>query len=147
MQQILGAQSECNLLSAAVYVEVLAEMDRAVRLLCLAIGINSVTLANGVTEILLDGALLSALVQTSKGKKLLAKSISFLNPAQRWAIIPVILSKVLLIDPATQAADDCLVEQRLIALIVEVPRYRPRIHPSHHLHLSIPFAPPDAWEC
>jgi hypothetical protein len=34
---------------------------------------------------MLDGALLSALVQVAKGKKLLARSIDFLNPGQRYS--------------------------------------------------------------
>lgn len=70
-----------------MYVEIGDELGRAVRLLCHAIGLNSVPKPGGEgVEVMIDGALLSALVQIAKGKKLLARSIHYLNPAQRLEI-------------------------------------------------------------
>ena len=67
-----------------MYVEIGGELDRALKLLCHAIGLNSVPKPGGDgVEVMIDGALLSALVQIAKGKKLLARSVHYLNPAQR----------------------------------------------------------------
>jgi hypothetical protein len=89
LQHILNSQSETSPNWAQYVNEVSGEMGRAVRLLCHAIGINTIVkfTADGQdtagVEIILDGALLSALVQAAKGKKLLTRSISYLSPAQR----------------------------------------------------------------
>ena len=80
--------------SSALYVEVLAEHNKAVTLLCHAIGITTIhnTVGNSVGsggrvhpdgETMLDGALVSALVQTTKGKKLLSRAMVYLTPGQR----------------------------------------------------------------
>lgn len=67
-----------------MFVEIGGELDKALRLLSHAIGLNTIPKPGGDgVEVMIDGALLSALVQIAKGKKLLARSISYLNPEQR----------------------------------------------------------------
>lgn len=123
-------------------------MDKAVKLLCQAIGINTVatkataSAAAGV-EIMLDGALLSALVQAVKGKKLLARSIGYLSPAQRWAIIPAILAKLLQIDPETQSSEDSFVEIRLLKLVTDFIAHAQQYQREQHgaaMQAGQPFA-------
>ena len=125
------------LLSPAVAVnpmavgEVRAQIDRAVAGLSQAVGIRlpAVGGMDGLRglggagppsgEIALEGGLVAAILQTAKGKKLMSRSINLLPPEQRWALLPVILARVLQLDPAEQTAEEKDVEQKLMKTLVQ----------------------------
>jgi len=117
------------LLSPAVAVnpmavnEVRAQIDRAVAGLSQAVGIRMPAMGGGggppAGEIALEGGLVAAILQTAKGKKLMSRSINLLPPEQRWALLPVILARVLQLDPAEQSAEEKEVEQKLMKTLVQ----------------------------
>lgn len=93
--------------------EILYDMDRALNLLSQSVGIRLPTTGTLTTsqggamqgpepDVQLEGGLVATLMQSAKGRKLLSRSMNLLPPNQRWALIPVILARVLQSDPAEQ---------------------------------------------
>jgi hypothetical protein len=108
--------------------EVMAEIDAAVNVLSQSLGIRpspEMTHSDRPPEISLEGGLVAAILQTPKGKKLMSRSINLLMPEQRWALIPVIMARVLQADPTDQPAEDQAVEQKLLKILLQF------IHHSH----------------
>ena len=94
----------------------MADMDKAIKLLSSSVGIKPAT--EGSSEIILEGGLVAAILQTAKGKKLMSRTIELLQPEKRWALIPVILARVLQSDPDNQSVEDKEVEQRLMRTVM-----------------------------
>lgn len=75
----------------AVRADVLYQVDQAMSLLSHSLGIrvappsllSTAELYTGGVEVTLDGALVAALLQTSKGKKLMSRSLQMLPPEHR----------------------------------------------------------------
>jgi hypothetical protein len=67
---------------------------------------RDLSILGNASEYSLDGRHVSAILQTAIGKKLLIRGIKFLSPQHRWALIPVILARILLPSstPATVAS-------------------------------------------
>jgi len=128
--------------------EIVREIESAVSLLSQAIGIRTLSatprptaspnlgLLGGEEEqnFSLDGGHVGAILQTTIGKKLMTRSLKLLTPPHRWALLPVILAKILLSPPAADpttasssssgAANEALaVEQRLMRTIIEFLQY------------------------
>jgi hypothetical protein len=57
---------------------------------------RDLSILGNANEYTLDGRHVSAILQTVIGKKLLIRGIKFLSPQHRWALIPVILARILL---------------------------------------------------
>lgn len=100
-------------------IELEADMSKAIKLLSTSIGIKPYTDGYQVNrdEVLLEGGLVAAIMQTAKGKKLMSRSIELLDPEKRWALIPVMLARVLQANPSEQSAEDKDVEERLMKTI------------------------------
>eukprot|EP01033_Poteriospumella_lacustris_P006719 gene6719-4845_t len=64
---------------------------------------RELSILGNANEYNLDGRHVSAILQTVIGKKLLIRGIKFLSPQHRWALIPVILARILLPAPASNA--------------------------------------------
>ena len=79
---------------------------------------------SGTGEVVLEGGLVAALLQTIKGKKLISRSMRHLTATQRWALTPVILARTLQTVNAKSAdgkhSEEELVEQRLMKVLVQV---------------------------
>ncbi len=101
--------------NAAVREELMKDMDRAIKLLSTSVGVNYNL--SGYKEVLLEGGLVAAILQTTKGKKLMCRSIELLDDEQRWALTPVILTRVLLTDHNDQLKVDKEVEEHLLTII------------------------------
>lgn len=108
--------------------EILYDMDRALNLLSQSVGIRlpsstSLTTSNGVPgidgEVQLEGGLVAVLLQSAKGRKLLSRCMTLLSPEYRWALIPVILARILQTDPAEQNDEDKDVEEKLMRTILQ----------------------------
>jgi hypothetical protein len=111
--------------------EIRAQIDRAVAALSQAVGIRLPALAADAAvaslrgppvasgEISLEGGLVAAILQTAKGKKLMSRSINLLPPEQRWALLPVILARVLQLDPSEQPIEEQEVEKKLMKTLVQ----------------------------
>ena len=84
--------------------ELMGDMDKAIKLLSTSVGIKPSSQSS--TEIVLEGGLVAAILQTSKGKKLMSRTFELLEPEKRWALIPVILARVLQANPEEQSAED-----------------------------------------
>jgi hypothetical protein len=104
--------------------EILYEMDRAVANLAGALGLMipnidySTTSADMTTkEVSLDGDIVAVIMQSAKGKKLLSRSMNVLTPEHRWALIPVIIARLLLTDPSNQSQDEVETEEILLQSI------------------------------
>jgi len=123
--------------------EIVREIESAVSLLSQAIGIRTMNSSSPQPSALLgggeeqdfslDGGHVGAILQTTIGKKLMTRSLKLLTPPHRWALLPVILAKILLSPPAadptgtsssSSAANEALaVEQRLLRTIIEFLQY------------------------
>jgi hypothetical protein len=82
------------------------------------------SLAPASSEVVLEGGLVAALLQTIKGKKLITRSMRHLTTTQRWALTPVILARTLQAVNAKSAdgksSEEEVVEQRLMKVLVQV---------------------------
>jgi hypothetical protein len=104
-----------------------SEVVEAVGLLSAAIGIDSGTSSSldssssvpNSGAVKLDTGLVAAILQSSKGKKLMSRSIKLLLPEHRWALVPAILSKVLQTNSSTLSRDDTRVETRLCKTLLQ----------------------------
>lgn len=123
--------------------EIVREIESAISLLSQAIGIRTLSnspqpsalglLGGEEQDFSLDGGHVGAILQTTIGKKLMTRSLKLLTPPHRWALLPVILAKILLSPPAadptgssssSSAANEALaVEQRLLRTIIEFLQY------------------------
>lgn len=94
--------------------EIKREIESAINLLSQSLGIRTLAgtsphhfhngsghTLSGASEYSLDGRHVSAILQTAIGKKLLIRGIKLLSPQHRWALIPIILARVLLPAPTT----------------------------------------------
>lgn len=130
--------------------EIRGQIDRAVAALSQSVGIRVPALAADAAvaslrgppvaagEISLEGGLVAAILQTAKGKKLMSRSINLLPPEHRWALLPVILARVLQLDPADQPAEEQEVEKKLMKTLVQFVQHSREYQKSQHMH------PPDA---
>ena len=107
--------------------EMLTEMHCALRLLSQSVGIKAPReqlgpngtplpphLQDPESSVALEGGLVAAILQTAKGKKLMGRTIKLLEPEKRWALMPVILARILQSDPADQPQEEQAVEQKLM---------------------------------
>jgi hypothetical protein len=121
---------------AAVRADIIREAEAAVALVCRSVGLkeptNTITAStdflskiqtNATTGVLLDGGLVAALLQTTKGKKLMRRSICLLQASQRWTLLPVLVARILQRDPSEQSKEDLVVEASLLATIIEFIQY------------------------
>ncbi len=102
--------------------EILYEVDRAVANLAESLGIKlpdpSETNLDGKSEeILLDGDIVAVIMQSAKGKKLLSRSMNVLAPEHRWALIPVIIARLLLTVPSQLSKEENETEEKLLGSI------------------------------
>ena len=95
--------------------ELMTDMDRAIKLLSTSVGVKPNVSVKG--DIILEGGLVAAILQATKGKKLMYRSIELLDDEKRWTLIPVILARVLLTDRDGQNDDDQEVEEQLLKII------------------------------
>jgi len=139
----------------AAHAEIAREIDSAITLLSQSVGIRAPTIAAGGAAaggdvaapagvfgsmpgsegFTLDGGHVGAILQTTIGKKLMCRSLKLLIPPHRWALLPVILAKILLSTPPAEnpknpgAAGEALaVEQRLLKTIIEFLQYSYQYH-------------------
>lgn len=73
--------------------EVLEEVDNAVNLLAQSLGIRGLGLTSA--DLAIDGALAAALLQSVKGKRLIARSFPLLPPEKKWLLVQPMLARVL----------------------------------------------------
>ena len=73
--------------------EVLGEVDNAVNLLAQSLGIRGLGLTSA--DLAIDGALAAALLQSVKGKRLIARSFPLLPPEKKWLLVQPMLARVL----------------------------------------------------
>lgn len=66
----------------------------------------------------LDGALVAALLQTVKGKRLVSRSLNLLPPEQRWLLVPVIIARILQSQPNQQTPEEITIEKSLLKSIL-----------------------------
>ena len=101
--------------------EVLLEVDESVQLLAQSLGIRSLQLNAldpiGGVELAIDGPLIAALLQTTKGKKLIIRSFSLLPPDKRWLLVQPILARILQTEHTGMSAEDRDAESKLIAIV------------------------------
>ena len=75
------------------------------------------------SEVVLEGGLVAALLQTIKGKKLISRSMRHLTTTQRWALTPVILARTLqAVNPKSadgKSSEEEVVEQKLMKVLVQ----------------------------
>eukprot|EP01035_Chromulina_nebulosa_P017710 gene17710-23302_t len=102
--------------------EVLTDIQRALVVLAQSLGIKNPSLTDS-SNITLEGGLVAAILQTSKGKRLLSRSIQLLPPNHRWALLPAILSRVLQVNPINLPDEDKLVEEKLLKTLTDFIRY------------------------
>ncbi len=78
--------------------EVLADIKKALAALAQSLGIRSPNLMNESvefkSEISLEGGLVAAILQTSKGKRLLSRSFDLLHPDYRYVLKIIYASSV-----------------------------------------------------
>ena len=114
--------------------EILAEVDRAVTNLSSALGIKlrpealvvGATIGESKTEasddskeVQLEANIVAVIMQSAKGKKLLSRSINLLAPEHRWALLPVVIARLLSSDPNMQSTEDKEVEEKLLAAMLQ----------------------------
>jgi hypothetical protein len=122
--------------NAAIRADIIQEAEAAVALVCKSVGLkeptNTITASldflskiqtNATTGVLLDGGLIAALLQTTKGKKLIRRSICLLQASQRWTLLPVLVARILQRDPNEQSEEDLAVEAALLATIIDFVQY------------------------
>lgn len=160
--EALYAVQELQLLAASPSVaaypqaveEIKREVDSALTLLSQSLGIRSQNnlgipthpqqqqQQQGGDNFSLDGRHVSALLQTLIGRKLLIRGLKFLSHAHRWALIPIILARVLL--PATGKSGTLLVSEEAIQverkLLVTIGDYLQHCYRQHQ-QLLLQIAP------
>ena len=122
--------------NAAIRTDIIQEANAAVALVCKSVGLkeptNTITAStdflstiqtSATTGVLLDGGLVAALLQTTKGKKLMRRSICLLQASQRWTLLPVLVARILQRDPDEQSTEDIQVEAALLATIIDFIQY------------------------
>lgn len=84
---------------------------------------GSATPAMSSSDVVLEGGLVAALLQTIKGKKLITRSMRHLTTTQRWALTPVILARTLQTVNTKgedgKVTEEETVEQRLMRVLVQ----------------------------
>ena len=122
--------------NATLRADIIQEATSAVAMVCKSVGLkeapDEITAStdfltriqsNATTGVLLDGGLVAALLQTTKGKKLMRRSICLLQASQRWTLLPVLVTRILQRDPAEQSKEDVAVEATLLATIIDFIQY------------------------
>lgn len=118
----------------------MAEVDRAVANLAKALGIkinftgsatdgsgSGATIGEGTNdpiddnnaEVKLEASVVAVIMQSAKGKKLLSRSINLLAPEHRWALLPVVIARLLSSDPSSLSDEDKNVEEKLLAAMLQ----------------------------
>lgn len=109
--------------------EIVQDIDRALSILAQSLGIRNKMGINKIihgidnSNITLDGGLVAALLQTSKGKRLLSRSFELLPPNYRWILIPAIVARILQVKPSDQLEEDKVVEEKLLKHVLDFIRY------------------------
>ena len=97
--------------------EILYDMDRSVTLLSQSVGIRlptneALTMGAGPMAgsgqeqtVQLEEFLVATIMQSAKGRKLLSRALDGLPPAYRWALVPLMLTRVLRIKPEDQSEE------------------------------------------
>lgn len=103
--------------------EILANAQKSLALLSKCLGIkvhkpSSEIDPNSLPVIILDGALVAALLQTVKGKKLIARGLPIIPADERWTLLPVIVARILQKDPSEQSPEDAAVETTLLCTLI-----------------------------
>jgi len=132
LRQLLSTPLVNSPNNAAIRAEIIREAESAVALVCRSVGLKEPPNAsagsteflnkiqtNASSSVLLDGGLVAALLQTTKGKKLMRRSICFLQASQRWTLLPVLVARILQRDPVEQTKEDIAVEAKLLATIMD----------------------------
>ena len=71
-----------------------------------------------VEEILIDSNLVAAILQTSKGKRLVSRCLEMLLPEQTWTLLPAIIVRLLQVNPGEMKDEDKAVDAKLIHTIM-----------------------------
>lgn len=105
--------------------EISKERDNAITVLALSCGITPAedNTNTGNTGLKVDEELFSALISTIKGKKLIISMFGYLLPAHKWAILPLVLIKILQRIETSNALNtsvDLEIEMRLLNQYVDV---------------------------
>jgi len=88
--------------------EVLGEVDNAVNLLAQSLGIRGLGLTSA--DLAIDGALAAALLQSVKGKRLIARSFPLLPPEKKWLLVQPMLARVLQTNSSSSASNPSVEE-------------------------------------
>ncbi len=108
--------------------EIMFEVERAISLLSQSVGIRAAVagppaIAGGNApssqEVTLEGGLVAAILQTSKGKKLMSRAIKLLVPEHRWALLPVILARLFQTPVKEQSDEEQKIEQTLLKILID----------------------------
>ena len=108
--------------------EIMFEVERAISLLSQSVGIRVAVagppaIAGGNApssqEVTLEGGLVAAILQTSKGKKLMSRAIKLLVPEHRWALLPVILARLFQTPVKEQSEEEQKIEQTLLKILID----------------------------
>lgn len=160
--------------------EIRREIESAIQVLADSLGIRtiysdpfSLMSLDGSTNsnnanIQLDGRHIAAILQTAMGKKLLSRGLKLLNPNQRWALIPVVLAKLLMTpnsastlpsaapssssganttdSNANNAGISEAVEKRLLKTIIEYLQYSYQVYLNLQKQPSLSATIPEAKE-
>ena len=111
--------------NAADYEEISNDLHGALQTLSQSLGlrVSSKTVEeNGVKseveEIFIDSNLVAAILQTSKGKRLVSRCLTMLLPEQKWALLPAIIVRLLQVNPGEMKDEDKAVDAKLIHTIM-----------------------------
>jgi hypothetical protein len=108
------------------YEEITNEMHGALQTLSQSLGLRVISktveedgISREVDEITIESNLVGAILQTSKGKRLLSRCLVLLSPEQKWALLPAIIVRILQVNPADMKDEDKSVEAKLIYTIMD----------------------------
>jgi hypothetical protein len=106
------------------FAEVCGEINAALVTLAQSLGIRMITKhvedefgSREVEETGIDEKLVAAIFSTSKGKRLVSRGLALITPEQKWALLPAIIVRTLLVNPADQKEDDKIIESKLIMIV------------------------------
>ena len=74
---------------------------------------------SGDDSVQLEPAQVAVILQSAKGKKLMSRAFTLLEPPQRWALLPAIIARLLQTEPKDQTEEEKDVEAKLLKTLLQ----------------------------
>ena len=93
------------------------------------------------SEVELESVQVAVILQSAKGKKLMSRAFTLLDPVHRWALLPAIIARLLQTDPKDQSEEEKEIEAKLLRTLLQFIQHSQQFQMDQQRIMSASYGP------